>query len=137
MIRAFLDTNILADIVYNRNICLDEEQIIFALAQNKRIELYISALSFINVIYICKTYKLEQSKVKNILFNISKFLNVIDLKATDTVKMLETDWKDYEDSIQNQSAINCNAQYIITRDSDGFLKSNIKIVNPKEFLERI
>lgn len=40
---------------------------------------------------------------------------------------------DYEDAMQIASAVAGRADYLVTRDKDGFSKSPVKVVSPREF----
>lgn len=49
--RAFLDTNILIDLICSREPFIEKAQLIFALGYSGKVNLLISALSFVNTIY--------------------------------------------------------------------------------------
>ena len=44
---------------------------------------------------------------------------------------------DYEDAMQIASAVAGRADYLVTRDMDGFSKSPVKIVSPRELCEEL
>lgn len=46
-------------------------------------------------------------------------------------------WKDFEDAIQNATAEQIRANYIITRNVRDFTKSKILAFTPSELLEQI
>ena len=50
---------------------------------------------------------------------------------------LESDWNDFEDSVQNAVAESHNFDAIITRNSTDFKNSNLNIFSPKDFLQFI
>ena len=56
--RVYLDTNILVDLVLSRQEFLPDAQRIFALGYAGEIQLMVSALSFVNTVYLGKKYKL-------------------------------------------------------------------------------
>lgn len=47
---------------------------------------------------------------------------------------LNSDWKDFEDSVQHQIAQQINADLIVTRNSSDYSHSSVRIMSPKEYL---
>lgn len=62
-------------------------------------------------------------------------MHVVDMTAADTLTMLDTEWTDYEDSIQNNAAQKIAADFIITGNIRDFTKSDIAVFTPQQFLE--
>ena len=56
MKRLFLDTNVMVDLICHREPFFHEAKRLFALAYTNRISIGISALSYINTVYIAKKY---------------------------------------------------------------------------------
>ena len=135
--KLFLDTNILMDIVFERPICLDVESKILQIAYKGQVKVAISSLSLVNTIYVAKKYGKTDENVKTTLFALSKLIDVIDIRGNDAVGTLVNGWKDYEDGLQYCSAVNYNADFIITRDKKGFAPSNIPVHTPQEFIDMI
>lgn len=50
-------------------------------------------------------HKYGYQNVKESLMALTQFLDVQDLQAKTVVEMLSSDWKDYEDATQNQTAL--------------------------------
>ena len=60
----FIDTNILFDFVFRRQGFYEEAFKVFALAGNKEHNLFVSALSIVNGVYVAKRYNLSLSDIK-------------------------------------------------------------------------
>ena len=56
MMRAYIDTNILVDLVLARQEFLTDAQRIFALGYAGEVQLTVSALSFVNTVYLARKY---------------------------------------------------------------------------------
>ena len=54
MMRAYIDTNILVDLILARQEFLSEAQRVFALGYAGEVQLTVSALSFVNTVYLGK-----------------------------------------------------------------------------------
>ena len=93
MIRAYLDTNILVDLVLSREDFLDDAQRIFAFGYAGDVQLMVSALSFVNTIYLGKKYKYPQEEVYEKLHMIADFEgkceSILTMMAADCSKAFE------------------------------------------------
>lgn len=106
-------------------------------AYDQKITLAISALSYINTLYIAKRYDFKQEEIIKALQIISQF-SIVTGFDEDTIKLaLESDWKDMEDAVQYYSALTTGIDYIVTRNQKDFQKSNIPIVSPDEIIKLI
>ncbi|MBO6216565.1 MAG: PIN domain-containing protein [Prevotella sp.] len=135
--RVYIDTNILVDLVLARKDFLSDAQRLFALGYANEIQLLVSALSFVNTLYIGKKYKFSIEEVKSKLKIIADFADVVDLRGQNVVDMLDSNWKDYEDATQFRSALDEQADCIITRNKKDYTNSSIEVLTPPEFLLRI
>lgn len=135
--RAYVDTNILVDLVLAREDFLSDAQHIFALGYDGEVQLMVSALSFVNTVYLGKKYKYPLTEVCTKLRMIADFVEVVDLRGQNVVDMLSADWKDYEDATQYRSAVEEQADCIVTRNKKDFVNSSIAVYTAEEFLNRM
>ena len=135
--RAYIDTNILVDLVLARQEFLPNAQRVFALGYAGEVQLVVSALSFVNTIYLGRKYKYPMDEVYGKLRLIADFVYVADLSGQNVVDMLSSDWKDYEDATQYRSAVDEQADCIVTRNMKDFKASTIEVLTPAELFERI
>ena len=91
-----------------------------------------SALSYVTAMYVAHKYGYQN--VKDSLLAISAFVEVLDLQSSSVVEMLSSDWKDYEDAVQNHTAICANSDCIVTRNVKDFKDSSLPIYTVDEFL---
>ena len=137
MIRAYIDTNILVDLVLSRQEFLPNAQRVFALGYAGEAQLMVSALSFVNTIYLGSKYKYPMDEVYSKLLLIADFVDVVDLRGQNVIDVLNSGWKDYEDAIQHRSAIEEQADCIVTRNKKDFKASIILVLTPEEFFDKI
>lgn len=131
--RVFVDTNILIDFVCDREGFSEEADRLFALGSMGRIKLMTTALSYVTTIYVARKY--DYQNVRQVLMTISEFVEVLDLSANTVVEMLSSDWRDYEDATQNQTAIKAMADCIVTRNKKDFAKSALPVFTVEEFFD--
>lgn len=137
MMRAYIDTNILVDLVLSRQEFLPDAQRVFALGYAGEAQLMVSALSFVNTVYLGKKYKYPADDVMAKLKMIADFVDVADLRGQNVIDMLDSDWKDYEDATQHRSAVEEQADCIVTRNKKDYKASAIEVLTPTEFFNRI
>lgn len=135
--RAYVDTNILVDLVLSRQEYLPDAQRVFALGYAGEVELMVSALSFVNTIYLARKYKFPLEEVLSKLRMIADFVDVVDLRGQNVVDMLDSGWKDYEDATQHRSAVEEQADCIVTRNKKDYKASTIEVLTSAEFVSKI
>lgn len=99
--RAYVDTNILVDLVLSRQEFLPDAQRVFTIGYAGEAQLVVSALSFVNTVYLGRKYKFPMDDVLSKLRMIADFVDVADLSGQNVVDMLTSGWRDYEDATQH------------------------------------
>ena len=132
--KAYSDTNILIDLVCSRGEFLSDAQSLFSLGYAGKIQLVLSALSFVNTIYISRKYRFPMQEVKRSLLSIASFTEITGLTEDVVTWALSCDWNDYEDATRYKSAISVDADCIVTRNKKDYQSSNIPVYTPHEFL---
>ena len=105
---------------------------LFALGSIGQFDLVTSSLSIVNTIYIGRKYELPT--VKQRIKSILSFISVCDLQADVVIKSLDSDWQDYEDSVQSMTAMDTFADCIVTRNKKDFRKSVIPVYTSDELM---
>ena len=137
MMRAYVDTNILVDLVLSRQEFLPDAQRVFAIGYAGEAQLVVSALSFVNTVYLGRKYKFPMGDVLSKLRMIADFVDVADLSGQNVVDMLTSGWRDYEDATQYRSAIDEQADCIVTRNKKDFKAGTLPVLSPVEFFNKI
>ena len=134
--KILIDTNIILDVLYNRETFVDDSLKVLKCCEVKQVEGYICALSIPNIVYIMRK-ELDNNKIQELITKLTTIFNVVDLRATDLIKASNADFTDYEDALQATCASRINASYIITRNIKDFESSPVPAIKPSEFLGRI
>lgn len=133
--KVFVDTNILLDVLTEREPFYKNSAIIWTMAEKNVFNAYISAISVNNVYYISRKLK-GRTQAGQIVDKILEDFTIIAL-TYETLKLSRTiEGKDFEDVIQYFSAVHSGCDYIVTRNPRDFPGKEIKIFQPHEFLER-
>lgn len=132
--RLFLDTNVILDLILNRQPFFDDIAKIVTLSEKGKQKLVTSSVSFVNCNYILGR-SIKKEKVTENLKIARLIFDIIDVSQTDIDKSLNSDFEDFEDGVQYYSALRNNCNYIITRDNKDFKHSEIPVLTPSEFLK--
>lgn len=135
MMKVFIDTNILIDFLAAREPFAEEAMALFQLADNDEIELMVSDLTIINTVYILRRMHYGLSEIYDSLDNIRPLLTITSMGATVVDCCLQHRSDDFEDEMQYFSAIDANADYIITRNKKDFDFGDSAVMTPQEFFK--
>jgi predicted nucleic acid-binding protein len=132
--RVLIDTNVVLDFVLKRQPFGVEATEIFIRLARKEFQGFVSPITPINTFY---TTRKEISKV--IAFNaVTMLLQIVEIAETDKKTFqnaLKSNFKDFEDAVQHESAIAENLDAIVTRNTKDFVNATMKVYSPNEFLE--
>jgi predicted nucleic acid-binding protein len=131
--KILLDTNIVLDLLVQREPFCNDAKTIFELIESNEVNGYLCATS-ITTIYYLISKSVDKLQANEIIENLLQLFNVADVNKNILLKSLQNNGKDFEDSVIYTSAEYFNIDVIITRDKKGFKQSNIKVMQPKKFL---
>ncbi|MDX9704857.1 MAG: PIN domain-containing protein [Weeksellaceae bacterium] len=129
-----IDTNIAIDLLAQREPFYKEASLLFSLADESKLKLYFSSLSFANTNYILE--KASSPKLaREILKKFKLIVSILDLnEKLITLAINDQDFLDFEDGLQYYTALENKLDLIITRNRKDFKNSRIPVMNAKEFL---
>lgn len=134
MDKLLVDTNVIIDLLSRREEFFREAQELFTLADNKEVELYVSALSFANTHYLLSKYQ-KLDEARKTLLKLKVLVKVAPLDDKIIELALVSDFKDFEDAIQYHTALENEINIIITRNKKDFKNSKLPIMTAKEYLQ--
>lgn len=133
ILRLFLDTNVLLDVLMRREPFYGSSARVWTLAETGTHHGFVSAVSFITVYYLLRKHGGDQRAQQSLHLIRSVFRPVeVDTRLLD--EALAVSGGDLEDTVQLRSALRCGADYLVTRDRDGFQSAPVPIVTADELL---
>lgn len=136
MEKVFVDTDVCLDLLSGRMPFNKPAEILFSLADNNKIKIFVSAISFSNIDYVL----LSQYSAVHSRQLIAKFKTLVHVLAVDSKTIdlaLASNFDDFEDAIQYSCAIENSISIIITRNIKDYKKATISILTPETFLTLI
>ena len=132
MDKIFIDSDIILDLIQEREYYSDALQL-FTLIEENKVKGYVSPLIFANLFYILR--KQESSKFAlQVLTRLKALLQILTIDEKIIELALSSGFKDFEDAVQYYIALEENLEYLITRNKEDYKKSGIIICNAKEYL---
>lgn len=132
-IKALIDLNIILDTLQMREPFFATSARVLAEAETGHIEGWMAPHTVTTLFYLIrKDSSYEQAKI-----TITELLQILLIASVDqqTIeRALTMPWRDFEDAVQMAAAIQCNADYLLTRDPKHYPDAPIPVLQPAEFL---
>lgn len=135
MEKVLIDTDVLLDFFFDRKPFSEYSAEILNLCAEKEIKGYTTPVIISNVYYLLR----KAGKHQIVIDKIKQLLNIIDIVKIDknaVLRALNSDFKDFEDALQNFTALeNGEIKFILTRNLKDFKKSELAILTPETYLK--
>lgn len=133
--RVFLDTNILLDIIEDRESFVDASMGVLEVAERAGMNLYIAWHGLATIYFIIRRSRTEVATMEEI-DRILAWTEVAPVNEFSAARARGLGFGDFEDAMQCACAENCLADFVVTRNTKDFGKSTIPAISPIEFLDR-
>ena len=134
--RLFLDTNVILDLLGERDPFYDSIAKLATLADKELLTIVVSPISFATLNYFLSKFEsahIAQEKLR-------KFKIICEICKLDEhiiEKGLNSSFTDFEDALQYFSAVDSGCDIIITRNGKDFKKSLLPVMTADEYLQSI
>jgi predicted nucleic acid-binding protein len=135
MDKVLIDTDVLLDFFFDREPFAEYATEILSLCEENKLRGFTTPVIISNVYYLLR----KNTKHDIIVEKIKQLLSIIDIIKMDrniVINALNSEFKDFEDALQNFSAIeNEEIRVILTRNIKDFKKSELAILTPETYLK--
>ena len=135
-LKVFVDTDIILDVLLERDVFFEYGAAIFEMSAKGKIDLYASVLSISNISYIIRKEIKNVKKVKEYIKDLMDIVRTVSVNEGTVRKALETDFSDIEDSIQYTAAKESGMDCLVTRNVKDYKTSTLRVYGSKEFTEK-
>ena len=130
-----IDANIVLDYIWKREPHYECVNRLIDLTQKFKCKTYV-AFHSISVIWYVLRKNTEHSKRRELLFRVTDLFTVTSASHEAVVDAIaDENFSDFEDCLQEKCALQCGANYIVTRNVKDFEASKILAVTPAEMCE--
>ncbi len=136
MKKLFIDTNIVLDLLGKREPFYQDAAKLFSLADRGKVKLYVSALTVANSNYVLSKLK-SAKEARVILIKFKILIAVLELndKIID-LSLNDDSFQDFEDGLQYYTALENEADILITRNLKDFKNSKIPVMTASQYLKK-
>jgi len=134
--KVLFDTNVVLDVLLDREPHIDVAAKLFALIDNGRFEGSICATTVTTIYHIAaKSFgrKRAHTQVQELL----DLFDVAEVGRDVLDRALGLDFADFEDAVAHEAARASGVSAIVTRDGGGFVNASLPVFDPHELLAAI
>ncbi len=135
MDKVLIDTDIILDFLFDRNPFSDDASKLLSLCESKQIQGFVTAIMLSNIYYLLR----KTAKHEKVMGSLKMLMTILDIVTTDrnsVLHALNSEFKDFEDALQNFSAeSDKEIKIIITRNIKDYKSSNLSVMQPEIYLK--
>ena len=135
MNKIFLDSDVLLDLLLDREPFMDDIAEIVEDSIISKTNLCVSPISITNINYIIGKIE-NRRKADTQTKKILELVKIENVGQNIITKASNSKFKDFEDAVQNFCAIAAGHKIIITRNTKDYKESKLSIFTPKEYLAK-
>ncbi len=133
--RAFIDTNILLDVLLNRQQFVEDSEGVILRCEALQAEVFIAWHGLATAYYLLKRGRTELEALTEV-DKILAWARVADCSDSQARRARSLGFNDFEDALQAVAAEACAADWIVTRNTRDFSRSTVSAITPADFLKR-
>lgn len=135
MENVLIDTDVILDFFFDRKPFSEDSSQILGLCENGYLKGFVTPVMVSNVYYLLRKTATHQK----VILNLKMLMNILDVTIMNKETVLDalnSEFKDFEDALQNFSAQNDKEiKVIITRNIKDYKKSNLAVMTPEDYLK--
>jgi predicted nucleic acid-binding protein len=132
-LRAIVDTDVVLDVLLEREPFVKPAVEVFRLAEESRIVAFICATTVTTIDYLL-VKSLQKPKAREALHRLISLFEIATVNRRVIERALVSKILDFEDAVLNEAAQMAGADFVITRNTKDFVGSTQKVCDPNEFL---
>jgi predicted nucleic acid-binding protein len=137
MDRVLIDSDVILDSLFNREPFAEYSTAVLSMCESKKIHGFLTPVIYSNVYYLLR----QTAKHNKVIEKLKQLLQITDVLEMDKIvveKALNSEFKDFEDSLQNFSAVNSGKiDLILTRNLKDYKNSDLGVFSPETYVKAI
>lgn len=135
MDRILIDIDVILDFFFDREPFSDDASKILSLCEKRELKGFITPVMISNIYYLLR----KTAKHEKVIENLKMLLNIVDIAIINKQTVFDaliSEFKDFEDALQNFSAQNeKEIKIIITRNIKDYKTSKLSVITPEIYLK--
>lgn len=137
MDKVLIDTDVILDFLFDRKPFSQEAAQILSWCETGQIQGFVTSIMLSNIYYLLR----KTARHEKVIEHLKILMNIIDVLTThknEVLEALNSEFKDFEDALQNFSAQNDpDIKVIITRNIKDYKTSNLAIMEPETYISLV
>lgn len=137
MDKVLIDTDVILDFLFDREPYSENVANVLSLCEKSQIQGFVTAIMLSNIYYLLR----KTSKHEKVIKHLKMLMTILDVANTSKETVLDalnSDFRDFEDALQNFSAQNASdIKVIVTRNTKDYKSSNLSVMTPETYLKSI
>lgn len=135
MSKILIDTDVILDFLFDRKPFSEDSSKILSWCEKGIVQGFVTAIMLSNIYYLLRK-NANHEKVIETLKMLMTFLDVVTTDKNAVLSALDSNFKDFEDALQNFSAQNNHGiTVIITRNLKDYKTSELSVMSPEIYLK--
>ncbi len=135
-IKVLFDLNIILDVLQERESFYEMSAQLLAHAEAGKIQGFVSPHSLTTLFYLIQKDQ-SAAHAKVTITNLLQILKIASIDQSTIEQALSLPYKDFEDAVQMMAAVQCKADYLVTRNVKDFKPAPLSVIQPSELLSLI
>jgi len=132
-LRVIVDTNVVLDILLEREPFVKPAVDVFCLIEESRIDAFICATTVTTIDYLL-VKSLPTLKARSALRRLISLFEIATVNRPVIERALVSKIQDFEDAVLDEAGQMAGVDFVITRNTKDFTGSALKVCDPKDFL---
>ncbi|MBW2077385.1 MAG: PIN domain-containing protein [Deltaproteobacteria bacterium] len=134
--RVIIDTNVVLDVLLERDPFAKAAVDIFCLVEESRIDAFLCATTITTIDYLL-TQSLPASKARDALRKLISLFEIATVNRPVIERALGSKIHDFEDAVLDEAGQMAGVDSVITRNIKDFTGSTLRVFEPNEFLAQL
>lgn len=135
MTKILIDTDVILDFFFDREPFSENAAKILSLCEAKEIMGFVTPVIISNVYYLLRQTARHEKVIEKLKMLVS-ITEILVINKDSILQALNSEFKDFEDALQNYSAeLNKEIDIIITRNTKDYKNSTLGVMTPDNYLK--
>ena len=132
-IKVLFDLNVVLDVLQEREPYYEVSAQLLAYAETGKLNGFIAPHSLTTLFYLIEKDK-SSAHAKVTITSLLQILEVATIDQSTIEQALSLPYQDFEDAVQMMAAVQCKAEYLVTRNVKDFQPAPLSVIQPSELL---
>ncbi len=134
--KVLFGTNVILDVLLDRDLFVDDSSFLLSKVERSEIIGFVCATTITTIHYLA-TKALGVNVASRHINSLLSLFVVAPVNRLVLENAARSKFNDFEDAVLYEAALHAGAEYIVTRNSIDFKKSQLPVLEPREFINMI